>query len=124
MDYQPDAPERLRIAQVGAGMHAYRNILPLLTFLSGHHVWMEKPAAVTVADVDRVLAEQTFAPAGSETGAVVWESQESLSTFECRAEVTQGLCGGLAHFVACVLAGDDASAIVSNGDTVEIGDQS
>jgi predicted dehydrogenase len=348
MDYQRDATKRVRIGLVGAGMHAYRNLLPVLTFLpvelvavadvdlglaertarqygvrayasatelyasesldavllcvspgahpqltieafrAGHHVWMEKPAAVTVGEVDRMLAEQgdriavvgykkafmpatakvlelteqddlytilatfpmavptadgegdpgqqqaaanwlangchplsflvrvaglvtsvavhrgrdssgvlvlrhrsgalsnlhlalggpfsqpferytvyakdttiavensrrviyqrgvpmgthteTFAPAGLGTGAVVWESQDSLSTFECRAEVTQGLYGGLAHFVACVLAGTTpetadltfarhlaalhAAAIVSTGDTVEIGDHS
>jgi predicted dehydrogenase len=56
----------------------------------------------------------TFAPTGLGNGAVVWEAQDSMSTFEGRAEVTQGLYGGLAH----------AAAIVSAGDTIEIGDES
>jgi predicted dehydrogenase len=347
MDYQRDATDRVRVALVGVGMHAYRNLLPVLTFLpvelvavadidialaertarqygvhayasatemyaaesldavllcvspgahphlaieafhAGLHVWMEKPAAATVGDVDRMLASQgdriavvgykkafmpatdkvlelttqdeistiqatypmavpsaeasndpqqqaaaalwlangchplsflvrvagpvasvtvhrgrdssgvlvlrhhngalsnlhlalgapfsqpferytvhgrdttvmvensrrvtwqrgvpmsphtsTFAPAGSATGAVVWEAQDSLSTFECRAEVTQGLHGGLAHFVECVRSGNtpvtadlafahhlaqlSAAAIASAGDTIELGEE-
>jgi predicted dehydrogenase len=81
----------------------------------------------------------TFVPTGLASGAVVWEPQDSMSTFEGRAEVTQGLYGSLAHFAACVLtrstprtadlpfarhlAALHAAAIVSDGDTIEIGDR-
>lgn len=80
----------------------------------------------------------TFAPGGSDTGSVVWEAQDSLSTFECRAEVTQGLYGGLAHFVECVRRGTKpvtadlpfarhlavlhAAATTSVGNTIELGE--
>jgi hypothetical protein len=82
----------------------------------------------------------TFAPPGLERGAVLWEAQDSLSTFESRAEVTQGLYGGLAHFIACVQAGTrpetadltfarhlaqlHQAAILSDGDRVVIGEDS
>lgn len=116
MDYQREAPQRLRIGVVGVGSHSYRNILPTLTYLpvelvaiadpdgakapytakqygavyyasakemyaaekldavmlcvspqlhpalaieafqAGLHVWMEKPAAMRAAEVEKMIA--------------------------------------------------------------------
>jgi predicted dehydrogenase len=108
-----------------------------------------KDTTITVENSRRVTYQrgtpmdartESFAPPGTGTGAIVWEAQDSMSTFENRAEVTQGLYGGLAHFFACILAGtrpDTAdltfarhlvalheAAILSAGDIVEIGEQS
>jgi predicted dehydrogenase len=84
-------------------------------------------------------ATTTFAPSGLDTGAVCWEAQDSLSTLECRADMTQGLHGGLAHFFSCVranrapvtadlhfarhLAQLHQAAIFSNGQPINVGIQ-
>jgi predicted dehydrogenase len=47
----------------------------------------------------------SFAPPGTETGAVTWEPQDGLNTLENKSEFTQGLVGGLEYFFSCVLAG-------------------
>jgi predicted dehydrogenase len=46
----------------------------------------------------------SFAPEGLESGAIVWEPQDSLNTLENRPEFTQGLYGELNYFLECVLA--------------------
>ncbi|MDX6346794.1 MAG: hypothetical protein QOF84_1584 [Streptomyces sp.] len=48
----------------------------------------------------------SFAPPGIDTGAVTWEAQDGLNTFENKSEFTQGLVGGLEYFFSCVLAGE------------------
>ncbi len=51
MSYQREFPARLDIALVGAGSHAYRNLLPALTFLPVR--------LVAVCDIDPSLAAST-----------------------------------------------------------------
>jgi predicted dehydrogenase len=45
----------------------------------------------------------SFAPEGLDSGAVVWEAQDSLNTLETRSEFTQGLHGELRYFLDHVL---------------------
>jgi len=77
-----------------------------------------------------------YAPPGDDHGTIVWEAQNTLSTFENNSLVTQGIWGELMSFLTCVL--DPVSprpvslelaldvmrvyeaALVSNGTTVEI----
>jgi predicted dehydrogenase len=47
----------------------------------------------------------SFAPEGLDSGAIVWEPQDSLNTLENRSEFTQGLYGELNYFLECVLTG-------------------
>lgn len=47
----------------------------------------------------------TFAPEGTEHGAVVWEAQDSYNTLENKALFTQGMAGELRYFLDCVLEG-------------------
>jgi predicted dehydrogenase len=47
----------------------------------------------------------TYAPAGTESGAVVWEPQNSLATLENKAAFTQGMYDEMAYFCDCILAG-------------------
>jgi predicted dehydrogenase len=56
MTYQRDFEKRVRIGLVGVGSHAYRNILPALTFLPVD--------LIAVADVDEELARRTAAQYG------------------------------------------------------------
>jgi predicted dehydrogenase len=51
MSYQRDFEKRLRVAFIGVGSHAYRNILPAL-----HHLPVR---LVAICDVNRELAERT-----------------------------------------------------------------
>ena len=44
-----------------------------------------------------------FAPAGLDSGAIVWEPQDSLNTLENKSEFTQGLHTELTYFLECVL---------------------
>jgi predicted dehydrogenase len=78
----------------------------------------------------------SFAPPGIDTGAVTWEAQDGLNTFENKSEFTQGLVGGLEYFFSCVLAGEASekanldfarqlaqiheAAILSDSDTVDL----
>jgi predicted dehydrogenase len=57
MIHQRDVERRLRVGVVGVGQHAYRNVLPALTFLPAE--------LVAVADVNLVLAERTSRQFGS-----------------------------------------------------------
>lgn len=50
-----------------------------------------------------------YVPAGSDTGAVVWEPQNCLATLENKALFTQGFFGSLDHFCSSVLDGRPAS---------------
>ena len=80
----------------------------------------------------------SFAPAGLEGGAIVWEAQDGLNTLENKAVFTQGVWGELDHFCTSVLDGIPASngtlemalevtrvyeaALLSNGEKVRIGE--
>lgn len=44
-----------------------------------------------------------FAPSGLDSGAIVWEPQDSLNTLENKSEFTQGLQPELNYFLECVL---------------------
>ena len=79
-----------------------------------------------------------FAPPDPDSGAVVWEPQDSLGTLETKSEFTQGMFGELAYFLDCVLTGTEPTianlefarniagvyeaGILSNGDEVELED--
>jgi predicted dehydrogenase len=45
----------------------------------------------------------SFAPEGLDSGAIVWEPQDSFNTLENRSEFTQGLYDELRYFLECVL---------------------
>ena len=77
-----------------------------------------------------------FAPASPDSGAVVWEPQDSLGTLETRSEFTQGMFGELSYFLDCVLTGIEPTianlefarqiagiyeaGILSDGDEIEL----
>jgi predicted dehydrogenase len=79
----------------------------------------------------------TFAPAGTDSGAVVWEPQDGYSTLENRSVFTQGVYAELRYFLDHVLTGQKPelgslefarevmqvyeAALVSDGDLVPIG---
>ncbi len=81
-------------------------------------------------------ATKTFAPEGTDSGAVVWEAQDTLSTFDTMAAFTQGVYGELRYFFDRVLDGQTArlgslefarevmqvyeAALQSRGEMVEI----
>ncbi|MFC4776638.1 Gfo/Idh/MocA family protein [Paenibacillus sp. GCM10023252] len=46
-----------------------------------------------------------YVPAGTDTGAVVWEPQNCLATLENKSEFTQGMYGEMKCFCDCVLEG-------------------
>jgi predicted dehydrogenase len=50
----------------------------------------------------------SFAPAGTDSGAVVWEPQNTLATLENMALFTQGMYGEMKYFCDCVLEGKKA----------------
>jgi predicted dehydrogenase len=50
----------------------------------------------------------SFAPPGTDNGAVVWEPQNMLSTLENKALFTQGIYSSMSHFCSCVLDGKPA----------------
>lgn len=80
--------------------------------------------------------QTTFATGGFDSGALVWEPQNHLSTLENRAEFTQGIYGELLHFCEQALAGQPATvgsledalevmsvyeaALLSNGEPVPV----
>jgi len=45
----------------------------------------------------------SFAPEGLDSGAIVWEPQDTFNTLENRSEFTQGLYDELRYFLECVL---------------------
>lgn len=49
-----------------------------------------------------------YLPEGTDTGAIVWEPQNSLATLENKALFTQGMYGSLKYFCDCVLSGQTA----------------
>ena len=57
MSYQREFPDRLQVALVGAGSHAYRNLLPALNYLPVH--------LVAVCDINAELAQATAAQYGA-----------------------------------------------------------
>lgn len=51
----------------------------------------------------------TFAPAGMDGGATVWEAQDGLNTLENKSVFTQGVFNSLDHFADAILSGKPAS---------------
>lgn len=84
----------------------------------------------------RYAASSTFAPEGLDSGAIVWQAQNTMNTLENKAEFLQGIVGSLEHFADCVLQGRPSTigtletalrigliyqaALRSRGDLVEI----
>lgn len=77
-----------------------------------------------------------YAPAGDDTGAVVWRPQNTISTLENKSVFTQGLYGELEYFCRCIMEGTPAvdgslefalevmkvyeAALISNGKPITI----
>ncbi|UYO00217.1 MAG: Gfo/Idh/MocA family oxidoreductase [Devosia sp.] len=75
MQYQIDAQHRLRIGIVGVGSHAYRNILPTLSYL---------PVELTaIADVDVARAEKVARQFG--VGAVYQSAEDMYANADIEA---------------------------------------
>ena len=72
MSYQREYERKLKVGLVGAGSHAYRNLLPLLTYLP-----VELNA---ICDIDEGLARKTAAQYGAEavytSAAAMYERQD------------------------------------------------
>ncbi len=76
-------------------------------------------ASVTIENTSTVIYQRgipfryatgtTFAPPGTDTGAVVWQAQNTMNTLENKAEFLQGIVGSLEHFCDSVLSGTPAS---------------
>jgi len=45
----------------------------------------------------------TFAPAGLDSGAIVWEAQDTMATMQGKNIVTQGIYGGLSAFCQAII---------------------
>lgn len=71
----------------------------------GHSVEIRNSRTVTYQrDIPFAYATgTTFAPEGTDHGAVVWEAQDHYNTLENKALFTQGMYGELRYFLDCVL---------------------
>ena len=82
--------------------------LPLerYAFWGKWHVSIENGSRVTVRRGIPFSYGRTtsFAPAGLDSGAVVWEPQNTLATLENKALFTQGFYNEMRYFCDCVLA--------------------
>jgi predicted dehydrogenase len=104
-------------------------------------------ASITIENTSTVIFQRgipfryatgtTFAPEGTDSGAVVWQAQNTMNTLENKAEFLQGIVGSLQHFCDAVLSGTAASigtletavrlgqiyqaALDSRGDVVPLG---
>lgn len=75
-------------------------------------------AHLTVDNVNRIVLQRgipfaygkttNFAPPGEDTGAVVWEPQQTLGTLENKTDFTHGMVAELMHFCESVLTGTPA----------------
>ena len=101
---------------------------------------------LTIANSTRVVLQRgtplayatstTFAPAGFDTGAAVWEASFCLASLENKALFVQGIYHEMKYFCDCVLSGEMAdqgslefalevmqvyeAALHSNGQTVQV----
>lgn len=86
--------------------------LPLerYSFWGKWHVSIENGSRVTVRRGIPFSYGRTtsFAPAGLDSGAVVWEPQNTLATLENKALFIQGFYNEMRYFCDCVLAGRPA----------------
>jgi predicted dehydrogenase len=64
----------------------------------------------------------TFAPAGLDSGAIVWEAQDTMATMQGKNVVTQGIYGGLSAFCRAILDGSipDAGTLEFARDVTDI----
>jgi predicted dehydrogenase len=114
LDYANGALGNLHLA---SGGHSSQ---PLESYLVIGH-----GAQLTVDNVNRVTLQRgvpfeygkttRFVSAGEETGAVVWEPQNTLGTLENKTEFTHGMVGEMMHFCESVLA-----AVPATRGTLEI----
>lgn len=107
-------------------------------FGNGCHMMIENSLRVTLQRGirSRYGKSITYAPEGTDTGAVVWEPQNGWSTLENKAAFTQGIYNEMRYFCDQVLAGQPAekgslefaldimkvyeAALLSSGDRVNI----
>ncbi len=79
MSYQREFARRLRVGLIGAGSHAYRNVLPTMTFLPVD--------LVAVCDLDRALAEKTArqygAPGVYDAAETMYAREKLEAVFIC-----------------------------------------
>lgn len=103
-------------------------------------------ASLTIDNCNRVTLQRgipfqyskttNFVPPGTDSGAIVWEAQNTLGTLENMALFTQGMYGEMRYFCDCILEGKEAvrgslefalhltkvyeAGLLSNGKRVEI----
>ena len=103
-------------------------------------------ASLTIDNCNRVTLQRgipfqyskttNFVPPGTDSGAIVWEAQNTLGTLENMALFTQGMYGEMRYFCDCILEGKAAvrgslefalhltkvyeAGLLSNGKRVEI----
>jgi predicted dehydrogenase len=68
---------------------------------------------LTVPNASRIILQRgipfdyarttSFAPAGDDSGAVVWEASSCLATLENKAQFVQGIYNEMMHFCECAL---------------------
>ena len=80
------------------------------TFWGQCHISIDNSLRVTVRrGYPRDYARTTnYAPEGLDTGAVVWEPQNTTATLENKALFTQGFYAEMRYFCDCVLDGQSA----------------
>lgn len=86
---------------------------------SERYVAYTEKSSITIDNVATVIYQRgipftyrtgtSFAPAGTDSGAVVWQAQNTMNTLENKAEFLQGLYGELRHFTDCIQAGSPAT---------------
>lgn len=135
LDYASGALGTLHLAE---GAAASQPIERYTVIGQGAHLFVD--------NVDRVTLQRgipfeygvttSFAPPGTDSGAVVWEPQHTLGTLENKTDFTHGMVPELLHFCECVLARRPAvrgslefalhimriyeAALMSDGNRVEL----
>lgn len=135
LDFASGALGTLHLAEGGAGTQP----LERYSFFGGNcHVEIDNCLRVTLQrgipfDYGRTTS---YAPAGFDSGAIVWEPQNMLGTLENMALFSQGMYAEMRHFCDCALSGQPATrgslafardvmcvyeaALLSQGDKVNL----
>jgi predicted dehydrogenase len=135
LEFRSGAIGNLHLAEGG---NATQPLERYTLFGAGCHVTIENSSRIVFQrGIPFVYGQTTsYAPAGLEGGAIVWEPQNMLATLENKALFTQGIYQELRHFCDCVLAGQPATkgslefarevmrvyeaALVSTGDRIAL----
>ena len=88
-------------------------------------------------DTLTIETARSYLPEGIDGGAIVWEPQNNISTFENKALFTQGIYNEMRYFCDCIQNGEAAvtgslefalevmqvyeAALLSKGDRVALG---